>query len=294
MIDIEVWLPANVDGFEDLYQVSSHGKVWSNRYKNYLKPYINPSLPDDYYTVGFWKNGKKNGQSIHVLVALTFLEFPDGDGKYEVNHMDGDKRNNNVTNLEWGTHKHNMEHARDVLGVRRNSVHPHKDKVYYDTAPEGISVPGYPNYILTPEGHFFSLHSMFYLEETPDHSGYVSVKLSHKGKTKKHYNHITTAKLYCHRPPNKNFVNHIDRNRRNNAADNLEWLTRAENMQHAVRTGVRTSAKKTARLDINGNVLQVYNSATEASKDMKISKESICYACRVYGRRSNGFLWKYV
>ena len=55
-------------------------------------------------------NGKRQQVSVHRLVALLFC--PNPDMKLEVNHIDGNKENNNASNLEWCTHSENEQHAR--------------------------------------------------------------------------------------------------------------------------------------------------------------------------------------
>lgn len=54
-------------------------------------------------------------RAVHRLVAEAFIEKPQS--KNEVNHIDGNKQNNNASNLEWCTRSENMLHAREVLGV---------------------------------------------------------------------------------------------------------------------------------------------------------------------------------
>ena len=63
-----------------------------------------------YWGFGLKHRGKENSYYVHRLVAMAFLGGPSGD-KIEVNHIDGDKLNSRVDNLEWGTHKHNIQHA---------------------------------------------------------------------------------------------------------------------------------------------------------------------------------------
>ena len=64
-----------------------------------------------YPAVDLYKGGKRVTRGVHILVAEAFI--PNPDNKPEVNHKDGNKYNNNVSNLEWVTHKENVRHAWD-------------------------------------------------------------------------------------------------------------------------------------------------------------------------------------
>lgn len=68
-----------------------------------------------YHNVILCKNSNREYAAVHRLVALHFLPNPQA----EVNHKDGDKLNNNVSNLEWTTRKGNSLHSTRVLGKRR-------------------------------------------------------------------------------------------------------------------------------------------------------------------------------
>lgn len=99
-----------IEGYEDYY-VTNEGEIISLKYnkKRILKKYINKR---GYYYVRLSKNGKAKSKSIHRFVALAFIENPNN---YEqVNHIDGNKKNNNVDNLEWCSSHQNMRHAIDT------------------------------------------------------------------------------------------------------------------------------------------------------------------------------------
>jgi len=74
-------------------------------------------------------------------------------------------------------------------------------------------------------------------------SGYVCVSLTANGKGKYSLLHIVVAKAFIPNPLNLPEVNHIDGNKANNKAENLEWNTSLENIQHAWKTGLSTPKK---------------------------------------------------
>ena len=89
------------------YAVSNTGKIKNIKTGKFLKLVENKS---GYLAVSLCQNRKKATFSVHRLVALMFIDNPDC--KKEVNHKDGNKKNNNINNLEWMTHKENDAHAR--------------------------------------------------------------------------------------------------------------------------------------------------------------------------------------
>ena len=96
-----------IENYEN-YLVSDRGRVYSYYTKKFLKPRKNT---DGYFQVVLCKNGIKKSHTIHRLVALAFI--PNMFGKRTVNHMDGVKTNNFVSNLEWATYSENNQHAYD-------------------------------------------------------------------------------------------------------------------------------------------------------------------------------------
>lgn len=96
-----------VKNYENLYEVSDLGQIRSvARQKNLA---VNPHKDTRYLTVGLWKNNKNKTCYVHRLVAEAFI--PNPDNLPQVNHIDGDRQNNNINNLEWVTHQENTKHA---------------------------------------------------------------------------------------------------------------------------------------------------------------------------------------
>lgn len=95
-----------INGFDN-YAISNYGNIKNIKNNKILTPYINEHGYKEYH---FCQNGIRKSFKIHRLVALYFVE--NVDKKPYVNHIDGDKLNNNAANLEWCTAKENDEHAR--------------------------------------------------------------------------------------------------------------------------------------------------------------------------------------
>lgn len=96
----------DIPGYEGLYAATSCGKIWSYRTKKFLST---QALTNGYPTVSLFKEGKRKTWKVHRLIALTYIDNPEG--KPEVNHKDSCRSNNCVNNLEWVTCKENLEQA---------------------------------------------------------------------------------------------------------------------------------------------------------------------------------------
>ena len=100
-----------VKGYEE-YEVDTNGVIYSKQGRP-LKYSLNPK---GYCIVLFCINGKTKGFGVHQIVARQFIHNDNPQFKTQVNHIDGDKTNNHIGNLEWVTAKENARHSIDVLG----------------------------------------------------------------------------------------------------------------------------------------------------------------------------------
>ena len=105
-----------VRGYEE-YQVDTNGVVYSKKGKP-LKYSVNPR---GYAIVNFTINGRRVGFAVHTLVARQFLGEHSAE-RNQVNHIDGNKLNNSINNLEWTTPLENMHHAMYVLGHHKRGT----------------------------------------------------------------------------------------------------------------------------------------------------------------------------
>lgn len=102
----------DVPNFVGLYSVTSDGQVFSWKHKIFLKP---QKQQNGYLTVNLYKDKKVKTISIHRIVAEVFCQNPNG--KPIVNHKNLNKQDNRSINLEWCTHRENLQHACDN-GIR--------------------------------------------------------------------------------------------------------------------------------------------------------------------------------
>jgi hypothetical protein len=118
---MEKW--ENINGFEGYYQVSNFGNirsidrnVYAHQGKRILKlkgKTLKPAKDEDgYFRVALCKNKKLQTFKVHRLVALHFCD--NYSSTLEVNHIDGNRQNNNYLNLEWVTHSKNIKHSFDI------------------------------------------------------------------------------------------------------------------------------------------------------------------------------------
>lgn len=106
----EVWMP--IVGWEGLYAVSDLGRIKNvaHRPHTYVGRILKPVGPSDGYAhVNLYKEGRVVQKSVHCIVCEAF--HGTADGYLQVNHRDGNKRNNKSENVEWATPKGNIAHG---------------------------------------------------------------------------------------------------------------------------------------------------------------------------------------
>lgn len=117
----EIW--KDVTGYEGLYQVSSYSRIrsldrivrHSDTKTKKIKGVILKNIihGSGYVIVSLLKNSIRNQKKLHRLIAIEFIE--NKQNKPQINHIDGVKTNNSISNLEWCTAKENVIHKFDCL-----------------------------------------------------------------------------------------------------------------------------------------------------------------------------------
>ena len=123
MMDTETW--KDVYGWEGVYKVSNQGRIMSFKSNKNGRVMSIKNKKGCYLSFILCAKGRKSRSvKVHRLVAETFI--PNHENKPEVNHKDSNRQNNKASNLEWVTHKENMDHALE------NSPHLFKNMNTYN------------------------------------------------------------------------------------------------------------------------------------------------------------------
>jgi hypothetical protein len=125
---------------DNKYLVSSYGRVF--RTPTVMRPWyaeLHGEINHGYQRVNLFINGKAKKYRVHRLVAMEFID--NTFNKENVNHIDGNKLNNNVKNLEWCTASENELHSYRVLGKEKWNTKPeHVKQKVIDLRKAGIKV----------------------------------------------------------------------------------------------------------------------------------------------------------
>ena len=136
-----------------------------------------------------------------------------------------------------------------------------------------VRIKGHECYEVSNLGHIRNRLSGQNLKGYPNYKGYLRVMLDGKQKTI----HRLVAEAFIPNPNNLDTIDHIDGNKLNNAADNLQWMSREDNASKAFKGTSRTIRReKVACLETN----KIYDSAAAAARELKVYADSIRGCCK--------------
>ena len=153
------------------------------------------------------------------------------------------------------------------------------------------------NYYITEDGKCFNSKTGKYLKGQENYKNhYISFNITlPDGSKKRLYAHRLVAEAYLEKPldKNKNQINHIDGNKLNNHKDNLEWVTPAENTQHAIDNDLK-KFKHIYCFNFNKDLVAEYKTVQEAANAVGISTGIIFQELQKEIKTlSGGFYWSY-
>jgi hypothetical protein len=318
------WL--DIDGYAE-YKISPSGQILSP-YGRLLK--LTPR-PSGYVRVSLHSDGVGKSLAVHRLVAQHFL--PNPDDLPVVNHINGNRSDNRVANLEWVTVAQN--NARKVRaakrGPKRGVVQETLDGVVVRTWPAIVDAARALGASRTTIGRCCSgkiksaggFRWKYSEEEIPGEEwltatiGGRSYEVSSKGRVRtlqgvpvhggksgryrsfdNQLVHRLVARAFHPMVDGKSLVNHIDGDTTNNCAENLEWATHTENNQHARDMGLRKPGNEgasTVVIQILADGQKIRHASMKAAAESTgVCRVSISDACRGVRPMAGGSTWTYL
>ena len=269
------------------YLIYDNGDVFNTLTKKFLQGSIGEN-GYKYYRLS--KNNIKRMFYAHRLVAEHFLE---NQNNYPVvNHIDGNKLNNNVNNLEWTSYSDNTFQWHS--NKKKNIVQPRE---YYQEDLPDEEWKEYKNYLVSSCGRVRRKNTNNLLRPSIT-GGYYKVRLSENGLVEDVFIHKLVYKLFIDDNDfdNKKFIiDNIDGNKLNNCVANLRKISLSENVLAALYTQkTNSSAKKVAQYDLNNNFIAEFPSAKEAARVLNLDSSTISKVCRGKNKTHGGFIFKYI
>lgn len=259
----EIW--KDIKGYEGSYQVSNLSRVKSldrivKRSNGQMVNIKSKILKTQKTSRGcpciYLKGSKKRKrESIHDLMAHAFL--PNPKNKIKARHVDGNKMNNTLKNIQW----------------EADEIHIENEKWGY--------VEGYEDlYQVSNFGRIRTLSRLVkrspsngsyvkreqITESKSSQDGYYRIRLRRDSKWITRGVHNLVAIAFIPNFENKPFVNHKDGNKRNNHVDNLEWCDGSYNIIHAYEFGLNANSKRIELTEKNNGVISYQRSMAAASR----------------------------
>lgn len=260
-----------IDGQETNYTISDMGEICNKKTGRKLK---GTYRRNEYHTVQLIVNNKAKSYMVHRLVAETFL--PNPNNLPVVHHIDGDKHNNKIDNLQWVTVQENS--------LYRNSTNNKVKDIELDNVEwREIIVEGHI-YLISNNGAIQNDNGLI-LSGTL-RNGYVRYNL--KGKL--YSAHRLVYETFVGSIPQGMVIDHINGIKDDNRLENLRCISQSENAINAQKNGHK-GQHKVAQYDINNNFIKEYPSFTAAATEMGVSYAAISSAAKRNGT-SCGYKWK--
>ena len=277
-----------INGYKNYY-IYDNGDVFNTKTGKILKGSIGEH-GYKYYRLS--QNNQKKMYYAHRLVAEHFL--PNPNNLPVVNHIDGNKLNNNLSNLEWVTYSENTEKWHNETQMKKERQ---KYEKYNGDLENEIwkLIPEFSNYKVSSLGRVWNIKTNNILHPSVV-CGYYKIRCSQNGKTKDFMLHQIVYKVF-----NNDFnedktmvIDHVDGNKNNNNVSNLRKISISENVLAALyETKTNKTGKPVSQYSLNGDFIATYPSAREAARRLNLDSSTISKVCRGQNKTHGGFIFKY-
>lgn len=264
-----------LNGEETSFVIYEDGKL----YREDTKRWYAPQEYGSYLSYMLRWKGKTYHRRIHRLVAEAFI--PNPENKPYVHHIDGDRVNNLVSNLEWATAAENNvdkaprvsqpRHINKKINYEKERWKQYKDTQFY------VSNMGRVKNILTKN----------ILKGNIRENGYLRYGLRYNGKVYSFNGHNLVWEVW--NGPQKYVLNHINGDKCDNRLENLEDIPQSENLLKSIN---RDHWHITGQYDDDGNLINTYRSQREAARAFGHNDSSQISRAIANGWRAYGFYWR--
>ena len=141
-----------------------------------------------------------------------------------------------------------------------------------------IAVKDNPEYMISDQGIFYLKNGVASHTKT-NRAGYIVASMYKSGTYAHQFVHILVATAFVPNPDKKPYVNHINGIRSDNRAENLEWVTAAENSQRKVFPNNGTRGRRVVELSLQDEFIRIWPSVKEAAASRNITGPSISRCC---------------
>lgn len=166
----------------------------------------------------------------------------------------------------------------------------------------------FPNYAVSNLGRVKNINKKveIILKPCKQSTGYLYVSFYNGPKRANQLIHRLVAAAFIQSDQNRPFINHIDGNKQNNVVENLEYCTHQENIDHSIKTGLKTkkpnlnqygcnpSSKAVNQYSLSGELINTFVSVRFAMISTGIDQASINKVCKGQRNHAGKFIWRYV
>lgn len=156
-------------------------------------------------------------------------------------------------------------------------------------------IPGFEGtYFVSDEGFVLNKDKRRMRPCVNSRTGYCQLNLRKDGRPMMRYIHRLVAEVFLNKPAGTCEVNHKDGNKQNNAATNLEWVSRSTNMVHAYKNGLRKTTRIAAYTKA-GDFVRAFDSVRDACNFCGVSYNAGISNCLIgKTRTAHGYRWEYI
>lgn len=260
------------------YSIDTEGNVKNLKTGKYLKG----SILHTYKYINFRWDGHNKNKAVHRLVAEAFL--PNPNNLAIVDHIDGDRLNNNIQNLRWVTAQENAANKHSDINITK----PEFENVAFSSQElQNEYWASYNDYQVSNLGRVKGKRLDILQGHNAD-CGYITYGGDHI------LGQVLVWSAFNGEKPQGYEINHINGNKHDNRLINLELVTHKENMQKAATTTNAWNFKPVGEFDSDGNLLNTYNNASEAGRAINILPSSMRNTIRRNGKCYNGLYYRYL